>query len=118
MRFIIGLGLNKLAWGGLLLSLVFAALSAGAVENAHVGQQVYQAAEVFSTQLASKAAPTQSSAKPQCLALHGHCWAWTSPELTQHILVRATVRFVSPDRSLPGLLISPEPPPPRLSVLI
>src|SRR3546814_11650136 len=78
MRLIVGLGLNKLAWAGFFMGLVFAALPAGAVENAPVAQQLYQAAEVFSAQSGSKAAPAQSSAKPQCLALHGHCWAWAS----------------------------------------
>src|SRR3546814_15374660 len=79
------------------MGLVFAALRTGAVENAPVAQQLYQAAEVFSAQSRRKAAPAQSSAQPQCLALHGHCWAWASPDLPGHSSFRATARLVSPD---------------------
>src|SRR3546814_7959824 len=48
MRLIVGLGLNKLAWAGFFMGLVFAALPAGAVENAPVARSEEHTSELQS----------------------------------------------------------------------
>lgn len=111
-------GFSKYAKAGFFLSLLFASLPVGAVETAQVIHYASVPAGGVAVPPSGKAAGAEPVMELHCLALHGHCWASVSAGLQGYVPLIGPAGFVASDASLKSELFPPEPPPPRVSVLL